>query len=312
MTETKHPASIFIALVVLFGILSVSTSSIFIRFAQADSVNSFVIAGSRLLVASLVLTPIALTKHRLELRNISKKDLAYGAISGFFLAFHFFSWITSLEYATIVSSVVLVTTTPLWVAVLAPIFLREKINSTMGLGIIIALVGGVLIAMADGCVWAGGLVCEDLSTITQGGSFYGNFLATFGAWMAAGYILIGRRLRSKLSLIPYIFIVYGFAAIFSLIFILSAGYKITGFQHSTYGWLILLGLVPQLFGHSSFNWALRYLNATMVSVMLLGEPIGSTILGFIIFKEVPDALTLFGGGLILAGIFVTSAATGKK
>lgn len=312
MKETKQPAAIFIALVVLFGILSVSTSSIFIRFAQTDSVNSLVIATSRLLVATLVLTPFALINHREELGSISKKDLLFGAISGFFLSLHFFSWITSLEYTTIVSSVVLVTTTPLWVAILAPVFLREKINSAMTVGIAIALAGGVLIAMANGCVWSNGLVCEDISKIVKGGSFFGNFLATFGAWMAAGYILIGRRLRSKLSLIPYIFIVYGFAAAFSLIFILFAGYTVSGFQPSTYLWLILLGLVPQLFGHSSFNWALRYLNATMVSVMLLGEPIGSTILGFIIFKEVPDVLTLSGGALILAGIFVTSAATGKK
>lgn len=311
--DTKHqPSPLTIAAVALFGIFSVSTSSIFIRFSQAEHVNSFVIAAARLVIASLVLAPMAVSRHREELKGVSKQDLLFGALSGIFLALHFFSWITSLEYTTIVNSVVLVTTTPLWVALLAPIFLKEKFGKALMFGMLLALFGGVVIAFGEPCVWENGLRCEGITATLNGGSFFGNFLATFGAWMAAGYILIGRRLRSKLSLIPYIFIVYGFAAVFSLSFILIAGYPILGFASSTYLWLALLGLVPQLFGHSSFNWALGFLNASLVSVMLLGEPIGSTILGFIVFNEIPKFATLIGGALILGGIFISSLEGGKK
>lgn len=312
MQSKNHPSAITIAAVALFGIFSVSTSSIFIRFAQTDHVNSFVIAAARLVIASLVLTPMAIFRHRAELRGVSKSDLLFGALSGIFLALHFFSWITSLEYTTIVNSVVLVTTTPLWVALLAPLFLKEKFGKALLIGMLLALVGGVVIALGEPCEWQGGLHCDGIEKSMQGGSTIGNFLAVFGAWMAAGYILIGRRLRAKLSLIPYIFIVYGFAAVFSLLFILFAGYQIFGFSPSTYLWLALLGLVPQLFGHSSFNWALGFLNASLVSVMLLGEPIGSTILGFLVFSEVPKFATLIGGVLILGGIVISSLESGKN
>jgi len=312
LQKSDHPSALIITLVVIFGILSVSTSSIFIRFAQADSVNSMVIASARLTVASLILAPLALTRYWQELRQVSKKDLALGAFSGFFLALHFMSWITSLEFTTIISSVVLVTTTPLWVAILAPFLLKEKVNSGLVLGMALALVGGLLIALSDSCTWTGGFSCAPFSDILNGNSFIGNLLATLGAWMAAGYILIGRQLRSKLSLIPYIFIVYGFAAVFSMAFVIGMAYQITGFAPKTYLWLMLLGLVPQLFGHSSFNWALKYLNATMVSVLLFGEPIGSTILGILVYNEIPPLLSILGGVLILIGIFITTTSSGKK
>lgn len=312
MNRADRPSPLLITLVVLFGVLSVSTSSIFIRSAQSDSVNSMVIAAARLIVASLVLTPIALTKYQKELKQVSKKEFFLGAVSGFFLALHFMSWITSLEYTTIISSVVLVTTTPLWVAILAPFLLKEKVGPGLIIGLILALAGGLLIAVSDSCIWSNGFKCTAFSEILQGNSFLGNLLATLGAWMAAGYILIGRQLRAKLSLIPYIFIVYGFAAFFSLIVILALGYQIFGFNPSTYLWLILLGLVPQLFGHSSFNWALKFLNATMVSILLFGEPIGSTILGIIVYNEIPTLMAISGGILILIGIFITTLSKQKK
>jgi drug/metabolite transporter (DMT)-like permease len=302
----KSPSQLLIASVVLFGILSVSTSSIFIRFSQNESVNSMVISTYRLVVASLILTPIVLIKYREELRSIKRKQLILGLISGVFLSLHFFSWITSLEFTSITSSVVLVTTTPLWVAILAPFLLKEKVNKLLLIGMVVSLVGGVIIGISDTCSWQNGLVCPDMNTFLKDNSLWGNFLALFGAWMAAGYIMIGRELRSNLSLIPYIFLVYGLAAIFSLGLILTMGLSIFGYTPITYVWLILLGVVPQLLGHSSFNWSLKYVKASLVSVMLLGEPIGSTILGFIIFHETPTLIKIVGGVLILAGIFITT------
>ena len=139
-----------------------------------------------------------------------------------------------------------------------------------------------------------------------GKAFLGDFLALVGAWMAAGYMLVGRKLRVKTSLIPYIFVVYGAAAIVLLAVMLAMGKSPVGYPPLAYLWFVLLALVPQLLGHSSFNWALRYLPASFVSVVLLGEPIGSTILAYFILQEKPGWLKLGGAVLILAGIYLAS------
>jgi drug/metabolite transporter (DMT)-like permease len=140
----------------------------------------------------------------------------------------------------------------------------------------------------------------------QGTAFLGNFLALVGAWTVAGYLMIGRRLRAGMSLIPYIFVVYGIAAIVLLIIMFAARQSPIGYSPMFYLWIILLALVPQLIGHSTYNWALRYLPAALVSITTLGEPIGSAILAYFILGETPSLLTIFGGFLILTGIYFAS------
>jgi drug/metabolite transporter (DMT)-like permease len=308
----SQPSRIFVTFAILGGILAVSTASIFIRFAQKDA-PSLVVAAYRLTLASLLLAPLALTRHRAELRSLTRRELLLGLLSGFFLALHFATWISSLEYTTVASSVVLVTTTPLWVALLSPLILRETSGKTVVIGMLLALMGGAIVGLSDSCAWQNNnLVCPPLATFVHGTAFFGDFLALSGALMAAGYILIGRRLRAKMSLIPYIFVVYGMAAIVLLIIMGISGQRAVGYPPETYLWLFLLAFVPQLLGHSTFNWALRYLPASLVSITLLGEPIGSTILAYFILKEAPTMLKLVGAGLILAGIYVASISPGKS
>ena len=307
----SQPSQLFVTFAILGGILAVSTASIFIRFAQQDA-PSLVVAAYRLTLASLILAPLALTRHRAELRSLTRRELLLGLLSGFFLALHFATWISSLEYTTVASSVVLVTTTPLWVALLSPLILREANGKTVVIGMLLALVGGGIVGVSDSCTWQNGLVCPPLASFVRGTAFFGDFLALCGAWMAAGYILIGRRLRAKMSLIPYIFVVYGMAAIVLLVILVISGERAFGYLPLTYLWLLLLAIVPQLLGHSTFNWALRYLPASLVSITLLGEPIGSTILAYLILKESPTPLKIIGAVLILAGIYVASVKDGEK
>ncbi len=292
------------------AILAVSTAAIFIKFAQQDA-PSLVIAAFRLTLASLVLAPLALTHHRSELERLTGKGLALGLLAGLFLALHFALWISSLEYTSVASSVVLVTTTPLWVALAAPFALKESLGRSVLIGMVLALAGGVIVGLSDACQWPfgqahSGLVCPSWSEFFKGQALLGNFLALAGAWMAAGYLLIGRRLRATLSLVPYIFVVYGMAALVLMALMLAAGQSPLGYQPQTYLWLLALALIPQLLGHSTFNWALRYLPASFVSIALLGEPIGATILAYFLLKEVPGPLKIAGGVLILAGIYTAS------
>ncbi len=292
--------------VIPFGILAVSTSSIFIRYAQAYA-PSITIAAMRLTIASFVLTIIIVWRHRPALRILSRRDVLLTSLSGLFLASHFASWITSLEYTSVANSVVFVSTSPLWVALLTPVTLREKLARPVWIGLSLALIGGVIVGLSDSCAWIDSvLVCPPWNEFVGGKSFQGNLLAIMGAWAGAGYLLIGRHLRAKISLMPYIFIVYGIAALILIGVMVAVGQTPWGYPRQTYIWLLLLAIVPQLLGHSTFNWALRYLSATYVSITLLGEPIGSIILAYFFLRETPSVLMMFGAILILAGIFIAS------
>jgi drug/metabolite transporter (DMT)-like permease len=310
--QSSDPTPVPPFLALIFGILAVSTAAIFIRYAQVYA-PSLIIAAYRLSLAALLLSPLAYFRYRGELRRIGRRDLALALLSGFFLSLHFATWITSLEYTTVASSVVLVTTTPLWVALMSPFTLKEALARWVKVGMVLALVGGIIVGLSDACSWTGsGMVCPPLSDFFKGQAIFGDLLAVIGAIMAAAYLLIGRRLRGKMSLIPYIFVVYGMAALVLVIFALAARFPVTGYPSQAYLWFVLLALVPQLFGHTTFNWALRYLSAAFVSITLLGEPIGSTVLAYIFLGETPTIIKLFGAILILAGIYVASRSEAQS
>lgn len=292
-------------MVVMAGILAVSTASIFIRQAQQEAA-SLVVAAYRLGLASLILLPFAYQKRK-EISEFHKRQWLLALGAGGILALHFAAWITSLEYTSIASSVVLVTTTPLWVAIFSPIFLKERLNRAAVFGLGIAMIGGTVVGLSEACSLSQtGLECNSLQGFWSGRAAFGNFLALVGAWMAAGYMMIGRGLRPGLSLISYVFVVYGVAALVLMGLVGLAGLPLTGYRPTTFIWFAALAIIPQLLGHSSLNWALRYLPASFVSVSLLGEPIGSILLAFLFLDEIPTGLEFAGGVLILMGIVLAS------
>lgn len=307
LENTPAPSRISVktGLGLLTAVLAVSTSAILIRFAQNDA-PSLVIAALRIAVASLALAPIAWVRHSAELRALTRRELWLALFSGLFLAVHFATWISSLEYTTVASSVVFVSTGPLWVALVSPIFLKEHLSRAALMGLGLSLLGGTIVGLADACSWNSGLNCPSLSTALEGRAMWGNFLALMGAWAVTGYFVIGRKLRAGMSLIPYIFLVYSVSALALLATVFITREPLTGYKPVTYLWIVLLALVPQLIGHSTYNWALRYIPATLVATVNLGEPIGSSILAFLILGEVPGTLKIFGALFILLGIYLSS------
>ncbi len=273
------------------GIVTVSFASIFIRLADAPSL---VIAASRLTIASLILAPAALIRGKDELRSLAREDLGLALLSGLFLGLHFATWISSLEYTSVASSVVFVDTSPLFVGLASHLLLKERVSRRMFAGIAVSVLGGMIIGYGDF-----GLGTREL---------FGDFLALMGAVAVSGYLLVGRKLRRHLSLLSYIFLVYATAAVFLVALCLVTGQPFSGYSQQTYLMFILLAVVPQVIGHSSYNWALKYLPATFVGVGTLGEPIGSTILAYFILNEVPTLAKIGGGALILMGIYLSSRA----
>ncbi|MEE8339376.1 MAG: DMT family transporter, partial [Xanthomonadales bacterium] len=296
---------LILLLAIVIAILAVSTASIFVRFAQREA-PSIVIAALRLGFAVVAIAPFAIIRYRSELRKLTRHELLLAALSGGFLAIHFAAWITSLEYTSIVSSVVLVSTAPLWVAFFSPLYLKEPLTRLVLIGMLLALLGGAVIALGDSCQIDRGLVCPSFSGFLHGNALLGNFLALVGAWALAGYLMIGRRLRRGMSLVPYLFVVYGVAAVALLAAMFASGQRPTGFSGMTYLWIVLLALIPQLIGHSTFNWLLRFLPVTLVAITTLGEPVGSAVLAYFILQEIPASLTVIGGLFILAGIYIST------
>jgi drug/metabolite transporter (DMT)-like permease len=286
------------------GILFVSTASIFIRFAQTEA-SSIAIAAARLVIASLVLVPIALIKYRQEIKALTIPERWKAFLSGLFLALHFAAWITSLKFTSVASSVVLVTTTPLWVALLSPLVLGEPIRKAVIVGLMISVSGGVIVGLGNACdLGPMGWTCRE--QIFTGEAMWGNALALFGAWMAAGYMLIGRQLRKRLNTVPYTALVYGVSAAILSLVVFFSGEPVFSYSGETYLWLLALGIFPQLLGHSLFNWSLKYISAAYVALTLLGEPIGTIILAFFFLNESPTLLEGVGAVLILIGIVTGS------
>ena len=307
-SSPRFPPGVIIPL----GILAVSTASVLIRYAQQEA-SSLTIAASRLILAVVLLTPYVALRHRREFSTLTGPDLRLALLSGVMLAVHFGAWISSLEYTSVASSVVLVSTTPLWVAVSAPLLLNEELSREILGGMGVALLGGVLVVAAD----AEGIPAANPGSSPWGGlssrgPLWGDLLAVIGAVSGAAYLMIGRHLREKFSLTVYVFLVYGMAAaILGAAMIMVDGLP-TGFSGRIYLWFVLLALGPQLLGHTIFNWALRYLPSSLVSITLLGEPVGSTVLAAALLGERPSLLKIFGAILILLGIMSASSKKNRQ
>ncbi len=280
-------------LILALGVLAVSSSSFLITFALQDGMPAVAIAALRLTMAAIALAPIALARSRDELRRLAPRDLALAMVSGVFLAFHFAFWISSLDYTSVMSSIGLVSTNPLFVALASVVLLRESLQRGTVVGIAVAAIGGALVGLTD-------------LGHASAGSLQGDALALGGAVMVSGYLLIGRRLRGRLSLMAYISLVYSTAAMVLLATAWAMGISLLGYSPAAYGLVILLAAGPQLIGHSSYNWALKYLSATFVTVTILAEPIGATAFAIPILGQVPEPIKLAGGALILIGIYLAA------
>jgi drug/metabolite transporter (DMT)-like permease len=291
MSENRSLSSghVRAAVVLPIGLAAMSLASIFIRLCDAPPL---VIAAYRLTLATLILLLLALPKTIRESRRLSRREILPSLAAGLFLCFHFAFWITSLQYTSVASSVIFVTTNPIFVAIASSFILRERISPFLYLSILVAVVGGIVIGWGD---------------LGKGqDQLYGDFLSLLGAVMATGYLLVGRRVRQKVSLTTYITLVYGVAAFFLILLALLKGDPLFGYAPKEYILFLLLAVGPQLIGHSSLNWALRFFSATLVAVFILGEPIGAAILAYFILGENPGLSLIWGGALVLAGIYLSA------
>jgi drug/metabolite transporter (DMT)-like permease len=274
-------------LILLLAVTSVSWASIFIKLADAPS---FIIAFYRMGLASVFLLPFFLKRGISDYKVLNRKELLLCVLSGSFLGLHFITWISSLAYTSVASSVVIVATQPVFVALFTPLILQEKVDIWVFVAILIALSGTFVIAGGDIKIGQANLK--------------GDILSLIGAVFAALYLTLGRGIRKKLNLLPYIFLVYSIASVVIFIFCLFAGLNFSPLSWKNFILFLLLALIPTLIGHTLYNYILKYVKAHLVGMTILGEPLGATLWAFLILKEIPASTSYIGGILIFIGIWI--------
>lgn len=298
LAKVTNPVPAWLPYLVLgAAVLIVSSAAIVIRIVQGEGVPSLSIAAWRLALAAAVLWPLVWSRNHTQIAALTPKEWCLGGLSGLFLALHFATWISSLAYTSVASSLALVSTNPVWIALASWLVFRESLNGWLALGITAAIGGSALIFLSDAQV---------TTSAAAGNSLLGNILAVVGSLTVCGYLLIGRKLRKTVSLLPYIWLVYSSAAIVLMITALATGSSLSGYSTTAWICLFALALGPQLLGHSAFNWALKHVSATIIAIAILGEPIGSAFLAWLIFGETFAPLQMAGFCLLLAGIYLAS------
>jgi drug/metabolite transporter (DMT)-like permease len=240
--------------------------------------------------------PFAVAGSWREIRSWTLRELLRIGLSGLFLALHFALWISSLKYTSVASSLLLVTTTPIYVCVASWMFLRERPSAWTALGVAASVAGAWVIAAGD--------------RSSGGDSLFGDLLAIGGAVAMAAHLLIGRRLRQRMSALPYVAGVDVAAALLLVAGCRMADVPLAGYPGRTYLLAFLLALFPQILGHATFNWALRRISPSFVSVSLLGEPVLGSLIAYLLLSEPVAPSAWAGGPVVMAGILL--AARGER
>ncbi|MDN7247193.1 DMT family transporter [Planococcus shenhongbingii] len=272
---------------IIIGVFSVALSAIFVKMTSADS---GVTAFYRMLFSILIMSPIFFMKYTHEIKKLSKRDWIFTSIAGIFLAFHFILWFESLNYTSVASSTVLVTLQPLFAFAGTYFFFKEKISLKTLISGMIAVLGSVLIGYGDFKV--------------SGSALYGDILALIACALITAYLLFGQDVRKRLSLITYTFVVYSFSTITLFFYIVFKGESFGPYPASEWMWFLLLAIIPNLLGHTLFNWALKWVSTNVISIAILFEPVGAAVLAYFILGEVLSLSQIVGGSVVLAGIIL--------
>jgi len=291
LPDHERPAWIYPLLAA--GVMSFASSAILIRYA--DSAPGLAVAALRTSIAVLILAPIGLRATWREWRPFRWRDVGLVLAAGALLGAHFVSWILSVYLTSIPSSVVLVSTGPIFLAALGFLFLRERVEPRVVLSILIATAGSAVLAAGE----------SSGAAVPGRNPALGNTLALLAALVWSAYLLIGRVIRQRLGWLAYVLPLYAVTAVIAVSAAVVADVPFRGYDLGIYGLCALMALFPQLLGHGTFNYAVRYFPAAMLGLLSLMEPIGASVFAAILFGEVPTAMGVVGMSMILAAVGLT-------
>ncbi|MGG0715970.1 DMT family transporter [Robertmurraya massiliosenegalensis] len=272
-------------LILAIGVISVSTSAIMVKVSTAPSE---VIAFYRLFFSVLIMLPVFLLKYANELRLITKRDWLFSLVAGVFLAFHFILWFESLNYTSVASSTVLVTLQPLFAFVGTYVFFKEKFTIRAILCGIMAIIGSIIISWGDFKI--------------SGSALFGDILALIACALITAYLMFGQTVRKRVSLITYTFVVYAISAVTLFVYVLILGRPLTNYPTSDWVYFVLLAIIPTLLGHTLFNWSVKWLSTSTISMAILLEPVGATVLAYYLLNEKIMLTQIVGGLIVMASL----------
>ena len=272
---------------IAIGVISVSLSAIFVKLSSAESA---VIAFYRMLFSVLIMSPVFLLKYKSELKLLQKRDWIFSIVAGVFLAFHFILWFESLNYTSVASSTVLVTLQPIFAFVGTYLFFKEKVAFQSIVAVIVAISGSLLISWGDFRI--------------SGAALYGDGLALIACAFITGYLLFGQDVRKRLSLMTYTMVVYSVSTITLFFYVLFMGQSFGPYESNDWLLFVMLAIVPNLLGHTLFNWSLKWVSTNTISIAILFEPVGAAILAFFIFNEKLILSQVIGGIIVILGILM--------
>lgn len=272
-------------IILAIGVLSVSTSAIFVKLSSAEA---GVVAFYRLFFSVIIMVPIFIPRYVHELRTITKKDWVYSIIAGIFLAFHFILWFESLNYTSVASSTVLVTLQPLFAFIGTYFFFKEKFSIKAILCGLMAIIGSIVISWGDFQI--------------SGSALYGDVLALIACALITAYLLFGQNVRQRMSLITYTFVVYLISSLVLLLYVLANGSQLYPYPSSDWLYFLLLAIIPTLLGHTLFNWSIKWLSTSTISMAILFEPVGAAVLAIYILKEYIIWTQIIGGLIVIISV----------
>ncbi|TDM12484.1 DMT family transporter [Macrococcus bovicus] len=284
-------------ILLILGVLFLSSSAIFVKLAAAPPE---VTAFYRMLFSTAMLLPFALGDHRIreEISSFNRKKLGLIFVGGILLAVHYILWFQSLDYTSVASSTVIVTLQPLFAVIGGYYLYQERLNNKALIGILIAIMGCFIIGYRD----------MQLSTT----ALIGDILALIAAAVITVYFFIGQSTRKHSGLIAYSVLSYGSSAIFLLIYCLITRSNLTHYSAETWLYLLALALFATIMGQTIFNFLIRWLSTTVISMAILGEVIGTCLLGYIFLNEGISINQFIGITIILIGQAVFIWFSGDK
>ncbi|WP_099156481.1 DMT family transporter [Virgibacillus ndiopensis] len=288
------PFNPYIAVVI--GVIAVSSSAVLVKLA--DSSPAPIIANYRLLFAVIIMAPYIFIKNRHEFRLIQKRDWVLCILAGIFLACHFILWFESLNYTSVASSVVLVTLQPIFAFLGTYLFFKERFSPGAVISMVIALLGSVIISWGDFQI--------------SGMALFGDILALLGAVTVTAYFLLGQNVRKRLSLMTYTFVVYGISSITLILYNIILQNPFFGYPADNWWAFLALAIIPTFFGHTLFNWAIKWVSTSTISMGIVFEPIGASILAYFILDEQITGSQWLGGTIVLSGLFLFIMSTSRK
>lgn len=300
-SSEKPNIQLSVSLTLFFSLSIASFAAVLLKLTNDAGMPAPMIAAGRMFIAAVILSPLVLSRHWDEMQQLRRRDIVLAMFAGLWMVLHFMALIYALDTTSVLIVLIFSNSSPIWIAVLETTILKERMSHAIWYGMAIAIAGSIGIALTSN---------NDLSATE--GIFLGGGLALLASLCNTGFMIIGRKVRQKVSIFPYVWMVFGSGGLIGIIISLLLGFPIVGYPLTSYFWLLVLAVLIQVGAHSGFNYALAYIPATVIAILGQSITVTGTIAAFFVYGEVPRMNEIIGGMVIISGVIITIMARANE